>query len=95
MFTTVCAFFELHRRGERATHPIAHFSDRLALLLLLAWGGHAASSRLASRPEKRTLGRVQLPFLGLMFPPYLLSPSSPFAKQWTFIGSGRLPYSLP
>jgi hypothetical protein len=64
MFINVCPFLGLHQRAEHATHPIAHFSSRPALLLLLAWGGYAASSRLASRPEKRTLGRVQLPFLG-------------------------------
>jgi len=64
MLISVCPFFGHHQTGDHATHPIAHFSGRLALLLLLAWGGHAASSRLASRPEKRTLGRVQLPFLG-------------------------------
>jgi hypothetical protein len=65
MFIDVCPFLGLHHGGEHATHPIAHFSGRLTLLLLLAWGGgHAAPSRLASRPEKRTLGRVQLLFLG-------------------------------
>ena len=84
-------FFNLHQAGENATHPIARFSDCLALLLLLAWEGHAASSplqgasapacadrstggqhaaripcgTLASQSEKRTLGRVQLPLLGL------------------------------
>ena len=57
-------FFNLRPMGENATHPIARFSDCLALLLLLAWECHAASSRLASQSEKRTLGRVQLPFLG-------------------------------
>ena len=57
-------FFNLHQMGEYATHPIVRFSARLALLLLLAWECHAASSRLASQSEKRTLGRVQLPFLG-------------------------------
>ena len=52
-----------HQMGEHATYPIARFSSRLALLLLLAWDGHAASSRLAKRPEKRTLRYVQSPFL--------------------------------
>ncbi len=60
----VTAFLSIHLMGESATHPIARFSGRLALLLLLAGNGHAASSRLASQPEKRTLGRVQLRFLG-------------------------------
>ena len=60
----VLGFFNLHPMGENATHPIARFSDRLALLLLLAGECHAASSRLASQSEKRTLGHVQLPFLG-------------------------------
>jgi hypothetical protein len=53
-----------HRKGERATHPIARFLSRLALLLRLAWNGHAALSRLARRLKKRTLGRVQLRNLG-------------------------------
>jgi hypothetical protein len=53
-----------HQMGEHATHPIARFSGRLALLLRLAWNGHAALSRLATLPEKRTLGYVQSPFLG-------------------------------
>ena len=57
-------FSNLHPMGEYATHPIARFSARLAWLLLLAGECHAASSRLASQAEKRTLGRVQLPFLG-------------------------------
>ncbi len=65
MCIDVTGFFNRHLLGEHATHPIARFSGRLALLLLLAWDGHAASSRLAKRPEKRTLGRVQPPFLGL------------------------------
>jgi hypothetical protein len=56
--------FAVHQSGEHATYPIAHFSSRPALLLLLAWNGHAASSRLAERLEKRTLGHVQSPFLG-------------------------------
>ena len=56
--------FMIHQSNDHATRPIAHFSGRPALLLLLAWNGHAASSCLAGRPEKRTLGRVQSPFLG-------------------------------
>jgi len=35
-------------------------------LLLLAWNGHAASSRLATQPGKRTFGHVQLRNLGSM-----------------------------
>ncbi len=57
-------FWGFHQLGEDATHPIAHFFGRLASLLLLAWDGHAASSRLARRPKKCTLARVQLRFLG-------------------------------
>jgi len=57
-------FLSDHQIGEHATHPRAHFLGRLALLLLLAWNGHAASSRLAKRPKKYTPGRVQLRFLG-------------------------------
>jgi hypothetical protein len=53
-----------HPMGESATHPIAHVLTRLALLLLLAWNDHAASSRLAIRVKTRPLGRVQLRFLG-------------------------------
>ena len=51
-----------HQTGECATHSIARFLDHLALLLLLAWEGHAASSRLAKRSKKRTLECVQLQF---------------------------------
>jgi len=52
-------FLGLHQIAENATHPIAHFSGCRALLLRLAWNGHAASSRLAQQPEKRTLaGRI-------------------------------------
>jgi hypothetical protein len=54
-----------HQLGEDATHPIARFLGCPALLLLLAWESHAASSRLAGQPKKRTLGCVQSPFLGL------------------------------
>ena len=35
-----------HQKGGRATHSIARFLDHSALLLLLAWNSHAASSRL-------------------------------------------------
>ncbi len=55
-----------HRMPGRATHPIARLLGRLALLLRLAGDGPAASSRLASQPSNRTLGRVPLPFLGLL-----------------------------
>jgi hypothetical protein len=41
-----CSGFMLHQMGERATHPIARFSSPLALLLRLAWNGHAALSPL-------------------------------------------------
>jgi len=58
------AFYRFHRLGEGATHPIARRAGRLAALLLLAGNYPAASSRLAIRPARRTLGRVQLPFLG-------------------------------
>ena len=54
----------LHRKRDHATHPIARFAGCLALLLRLAWNGHAALSRLARWSEKRTLGHVQSPFLG-------------------------------
>ena len=84
MVIDVSEFCNFHQMGERATHPIARFFGSLALLLLLAWDGHAASSRLmkqlairlgcqkttakslviARPPKKRTLGCVQLPFLG-------------------------------
>jgi hypothetical protein len=71
-----------HSVVEAAMHPIARISSRLALLLLLAGNGPAASSRLVplhARPcargtgtslcparqlEIRTLGRIQLRFLG-------------------------------
>jgi hypothetical protein len=50
--------------GEHATHPIARLSSHLALLLLLAGAGPAASSRLAIWLDRSTLGYVQLPDLG-------------------------------
>jgi len=56
--------FDLHQKGEHATHPIARFPGYRALLLRLAWNGHAALSRLARQPGKRTLGCVQLRNLG-------------------------------
>ncbi|MBP1152106.1 MAG: hypothetical protein LOY00_09025 [Methylocaldum sp.] len=74
-------FYRSHRLGEKATHPIARRASCLAALLLIAGDYLAASSRpfdgaqdrpfdraqdrLAIRPARRTLGRVQLPFLGL------------------------------
>ena len=66
-------FYRSHRLGEKATHPIARRASCLAALLLIAGDYPAASSRpfdgaqdrLAIRPARRTLGRVQLPFLGL------------------------------
>jgi shikimate kinase len=53
-----------HPTGDSATHPIARLEGRLALLLLLTGADPAASSRLAGRPSRRPLGRVQLLFLG-------------------------------
>ena len=55
---------ELHQIGEHATHPIARFPGCRASLLINHIGSHAASSRLAQQPGKRTLGRVQLRNLG-------------------------------
>jgi len=55
---------ELHQKGNHATHPIARFPGSRASLLRLAWNGHAALSRLARQPGKRTLGCVQLRNLG-------------------------------
>lgn len=49
---------------SNALHPIAQLALRLTALLLLAWDGHAASSRLASRPSSYTLGRIQPRFQG-------------------------------
>jgi hypothetical protein len=54
----------LHQIRGPATYPIARFVSPLALLLRLAWNGHAALSRLARGLTKRTLGYVQSPFLG-------------------------------
>ena len=45
---------------KSATSPIARFSNRRAQLFLLAENDYVASSRLAIRPEKSTLGPVQL-----------------------------------
>jgi hypothetical protein len=57
-------WYQSHLVGETATHPIARRAGRLAALLLLTGADPAASSRLASRPTRRTLECVQLPFLG-------------------------------
>ena len=65
MVIDVARFNNTHQMGEHATHPIARFLGRWSLLLFLAWDDHAASSRLAQQPKKRTLGCVQLPNLGL------------------------------
>ncbi len=46
--------------GENATYPIARLENYLAVLLLLAGGSHAASSRLPRQPSNHTLGHVQL-----------------------------------
>ncbi|MDR2154932.1 MAG: hypothetical protein LBE78_07890 [Burkholderiaceae bacterium] len=54
----------LHLLGERATHPIRPPSGALAVLLVLAGGKPAASSRLASPPDDDLIGRVQLRFPG-------------------------------
>ncbi len=64
MYLDVVRFFNIHPMGETATHPIARCLGHWPLLLLLAWDGHAASSRLAQRPKQRTLERVQRRFLG-------------------------------
>ena len=48
-----------HFPSELATHPIARLTECLAVLLLLAGYGPAASSRLAIHPASRTLARVQ------------------------------------
>jgi len=57
-------FYSTHRLGDAATRPIAQRAGRLSALLLFAGDYPAASSRLAIRPARRTLRRVQLPFLG-------------------------------
>jgi hypothetical protein len=49
-------FFAVHQLGEHATYPIARFLSRSALLLLLAWNGHAAfvtPSRTAQKTHTR------------------------------------------
>jgi len=53
-----------HQKGDYTTYSSVRFAGRLALLLGLAWNGHAALSRLAKRPAKRTLEYVQSSFLG-------------------------------
>ena len=52
--------------GESATGPIAHFSGSLDYVARPSNMEVASSSRLARKPEKRTLEPVQLPFLGLL-----------------------------
>ena len=53
-----------HRFGENAPRPIAHFSGSLDYVARPSNMEVASSSRLARKPEKRTLEPVQLPFLG-------------------------------
>ena len=53
-----------HLFGDNATRPIARLAGRLAALLVVAGAAPASSSRLASRPASRTLGRVQPRFPG-------------------------------
>jgi hypothetical protein len=53
-----------HFSSGLATHPIARLTKCLAVLLLLAGYGPAASSRLAIHSVSRTLGRVQPRSLG-------------------------------
>jgi hypothetical protein len=60
----ILAFDDSHPMGECATHPIARLARRLAALRINAGSDHAASSRLARQRARRTLGRVQLRFLG-------------------------------
>ena len=50
---------------ESATGSIAHFSGSLDYVAPPSNMKVASSSRLARKPEKRTLEPVQLPFLGL------------------------------
>ena len=64
MNTKILAVHANHLNGDLATHPIARLASRLATLLLLAGNDPAASSRLASQLANRTLGCVQLRFLG-------------------------------
>jgi hypothetical protein len=65
MSTEILAFEDIRQMGECATHPIARLARRLAALRINAGSDHAASSRLARQRARRTLGRVQLRFLGL------------------------------
>ena len=64
METERIAFVSGHLMGEPAARSIARPGRRLAVLLLLAGNGHAASSRLARQRPERTLDRAQLRFLG-------------------------------
>ena len=81
MYIDVSSFKRDHRIGESATHPIAPVLARPALLLLLAWNDHAASSRLAGQPKIRTLECVQPPFLGLSYKPPITTSHNPFDSQ--------------
>ena len=57
-------FDKHHHLGENATGAIAHFSGSLALLFLVVEVQSTSSSRLARKPEKRTLAPVQQRNLG-------------------------------
>jgi hypothetical protein len=60
----VVSFYHRHPADKYATHPLARPDAQLALLLLLAGGGPAASPLRAIRAPGRTIGHAQLRFLG-------------------------------
>ena len=64
MSTDSCASDKDHPMGGRATPPLARPVGRLAMSLRLAGIKPAALSLRASHPPKRTIGGVQLRFLG-------------------------------
>jgi len=58
------AFDNTYHLGESATHPLARLAARLPLSLVVAGPGLPASLLRGSHTPRRTIGCVQLRFLG-------------------------------
>jgi len=100
MNTNFNGFYNRHRNGESATDAIAHFSGSLAALLLVAEVQSASSSRLARKPEKRTLAPVQPRNLGSLFlidlSPFLAVSKTMFQVSfWVLFYAEAIIYTPP
>ena len=81
MLNDVRAIKVTHLLSDYATHLIARLARRPASLLVVAGVEPASSSRLASRLASRTLGRVQLRFLGLRPRDFKVKTPSPVPEK--------------